>query len=270
MIKLIALDLDGTLMYTDHITVTEENRSALKKAHDSGAKIAVATGRTLAIIGDVCEQVPEIDYIIYSNGAAVYDRTQGKNIYTRFMSSEFCMPLLKRSLELGSFVELYVNSTDYVQTDMAEDFGADFLPKEFLEKLTQEMTPVSDLTAVAQDKEIEKVTVYAPDKDDFSTLWNELSENDNLYLASSMPVSMEFTAKGVNKGTAIDGMCRVLGITADECMAFGDAGNDCEMLKYCKYSFAMANATPECKASAKYETLSNAENGVAAGINKFI
>lgn len=62
-----------------------------------------------------------------------------------------------------------------------------------------------------------------------------------------MPVSMEFTAKGVNKGTAINGMCNVLGITADECMAFGDAGNDCEMLKYCKYSFAMANGTDECK-----------------------
>ena len=80
MIKLIALDLDGTLMYTDHITVTEENRAALKKAHEKGASLAVATGRTLAIIGDVCEQVPEIDYVIYSNGAAVYDRRQSKNI----------------------------------------------------------------------------------------------------------------------------------------------------------------------------------------------
>ena len=53
MIRLIALDLDGTLMYTDHITVTEENRAALKKAHEKGASLAVATGRTLAIIGDV-------------------------------------------------------------------------------------------------------------------------------------------------------------------------------------------------------------------------
>ena len=84
MIKLIALDLDGTLMYTDHITVTEENRAALKKAHEKGASLAVATGRTLAIIGDVCEQIPEIDYVIYSNGAAVYDRRQSKNIYTSF------------------------------------------------------------------------------------------------------------------------------------------------------------------------------------------
>ena len=69
MIKMIALDLDGTLMYTDHMTVTENNRRALKHAHEHGSKIAISTGRTLAIIGDVCEQVPEIDYIMFSNGA---------------------------------------------------------------------------------------------------------------------------------------------------------------------------------------------------------
>lgn len=270
MIKLIALDLDGTLMYTDHITVTEENRSALKKAHDSGAKIAVATGRTLAIIGDVCEQVPEIDYVIYSNGAAVYDRRQRKNIYTEYMSPDLCEPLLKRSLETGEFVEVYIDGKDYVPKKQAETFGADFLPKEFLEKLSEQMTPIDDIIEFTKGKEIEKVTVYATDKNNFNTLWNELSKNDEIYLASSMPVSMEFTAKSVNKGTAIDGMCKVLGITADECMAFGDAGNDCEMLRYCGCSFAMANGTDECKKSAKYETLSNAENGVAAGINRFI
>lgn len=270
MIKLIALDLDGTLMYTDHITVTRENREALKKAHDKGAKIAVATGRTLAIIGDVCEQVPEIDYVIYSNGAAVYDRAQNKNIYTKYMSWELCEPLLKRCMQLGAFVEVYIKGVDYVQIDMSEGFGADFLPKEFLEQLSQQMNAVDDVTAVAKSKEIEKVTVYVPDKNDYNTLWNELSENEDIYLASSMPVSMEFTAADVNKGTAIDGMCKVLGITSEECMAFGDAGNDCEMLQYCAYSFAMGNATDECKSSAKYQTLSNAENGVAAGINRFI
>jgi Cof subfamily protein (haloacid dehalogenase superfamily) len=157
-----------------------------------------------------------------------------------------------------------------VPKKQAETFGADFLPKEFLEKLSEQMTPIDDIIEFTKGKEIEKVTVYATDKNDFNTLWNELSKNDEICLASSMPVSMEFTAKGVNKGSAINGMCKVLGITADECMAFGDAGNDCEMLKYCKYSFAMANGTDECKKSAKYKTLSNAENGVAAGINRFI
>ena len=80
MIKMIALDLDGTLMYTDHLTVTDGNKNALKYAHDKGSKIAVATGRTLAIIDGVFQQVPEIDYIIYSNGAGVWDRNKNEII----------------------------------------------------------------------------------------------------------------------------------------------------------------------------------------------
>ena len=85
-----------------------------------------------------------------------------------------------------------------------------------------------------------------------------------------MKISDSIKYTGVNKGAALDGMCKALGITADECMAFGDAGNDCEMLEYAKYSFAMANGTQECKQSAKYETKSNAEDGVAHGIMRYL
>ena len=78
MVKLIALDLDGTLTSADHMTVTQKTRDALKRAHDAGAKISIATGRTVAIIGDICQQVPEIDYVIYSNVAGVLDRRNQK------------------------------------------------------------------------------------------------------------------------------------------------------------------------------------------------
>ena len=171
---------------------------------------------------------------------------------------------------MSDFVEVYIDGTDYISKDKAESFGADFLPKEFAEKLAEQMTPVDDLMAVSQGKELEKITVYIKDDEKRSELWNELKSRKEFYVASSMPVSMEFTAQGVNKGTALDGMCKVLGITDENCMAFGDAGNDCEMLEFAKYSFAMANATQKCKKSAKYDTLSNAEDGVAHGINRFI
>lgn len=270
MINLISLDLDGTLMYTDHITVTQANRAALKKAHDKGVKIAISTGRTLAILGDICEQVPQIDYIIYSNGAAVYDIKQKKNIYTNFMSYNMCLPMLKKCLEADSFVEVYIDGTDYVQKNKIESFGINFLPGEFIEKLSEQMTAVEDLPATAKDKEIEKVTVYVQDKKKYAELWNILQAENKFYVASSMPVSMEFTAKNVNKATALEAMCKILGITNKNCMAFGDAGNDCEMLEFAEYSFAMANATQECKKAAKHQTLSNAEDGVAYAINKFI
>lgn len=270
MIKMIALDLDGTLMFTDHTTVTQANRKALKSAHDKGARLTISTGRTLAIIGDVCEQVPEIDYIMYSNGAGVFDRKTGEVIYKNFMSYDFCRDILKWLDTLPAFIEVYIDGVDYVQPDKAKYFGGDILPKEFIEKLTEQMTSVDSLLEIAKDREIEKITIYIPDKEEFDKAWNMLEATEGIQLASSLPISMEITKIGVNKGAALDGMCKALGITADECMAFGDAGNDCEMLEYAKYSFAMANGTQECKNSAKYETKSNAEDGVAHGIMRFI
>ncbi len=78
------------------------------------------------------------------------------------------------------------------------------------------------------------------------------------------------TAKGVNKGAALDNLCKAINFTPDEIMSFGDADNDIEMLQFSGCGIAMANASEECKRAAKYETLSNAQDGIAAAIEKFI
>lgn len=77
-IKLIATDLDGTLMAPDHLTVTKRTYDALKSSHDKGIRLAVATGRSMVLIDNVISQVPFVDYIIYSNGACVYDKNEEK------------------------------------------------------------------------------------------------------------------------------------------------------------------------------------------------
>ena len=82
-VKLIVTDLDGTLMSPDHQTVSERTKNALKTAHDNGVKIAIATGRTLTFTDNVTSQVPFVDYVIYSNGAAVFDRNARTKIAFR-------------------------------------------------------------------------------------------------------------------------------------------------------------------------------------------
>ena len=81
---------------------------------------------------------------------------------------------------------------------------------------------------------------------------------------------VDITAAGVNKGSSIRQMQKRLGITPDECAAFGDFLNDKEMLQAVTYSFAMANAHPDIKKIARFETASNAEHGVIKGIQKLI
>lgn len=270
-VKIITMDLDGTLMSADHMTVSEANRTAIRQAHNNGVKIAISTGRTIAIMGDVCEQVPEVDYVMYSNGAGVMDRQTGKNIYTNFMSWDFCESVLDYLDTMPAFIEVYVNGISYVQENKAEFFIDNILPEEFIDQLMSRMEICKNVKAAVYGKDIEKITIYSKIPEAFDELWKHFSAmNDRIYLASSLPGNMEMTRAGVDKGTALDGMCRALGITPDESMAFGDAGNDCPMLSYSKYSFAMENATDECKASANYITKSNTDDGVAFAIHKYV
>ena len=87
-IELIACDLDGTLMAPDHLTVTDRTYNALYSAHKKGIKIAIATGRTLGFTGGAVEQIPFVDYVIYSNGACAFDCAAGKDIYRNCISAE--------------------------------------------------------------------------------------------------------------------------------------------------------------------------------------
>lgn len=270
MIKLIALDMDGTLMSPDHITVSDENRKALKEAHQKGAKISIATGRTLAIIGDVCEQVPEIDYIIYSNGAGVLDRKAQQNIYQNLMTWDFCKDIIEYLDTLPIFLEIYVDGMSYVQESKAVYFKDGVLPQEFIDKLLSQMTVVESLIETIKDKNIEKISIYTNNENDFQMLWDRFRMTKGIYLASALPLSMEITKSGVDKGAALKGMCETLVIKPSETMAFGDAGNDIPMLEFADYSFAMANGTEECKRAAKFQTISNGQDGVAYGIRQFI
>ena len=118
-------------------------------------------------------------------------------------------------------------------------------------------------------KDIEKITIYSADIEVLNDIRKHYENSNEVSVASSHPANLELTKKGVTKATALSELCNRLGITAENVMAFGDSGNDCDMLDFAKWSFAMANASEECKASAKYETRSNAESGVAYAVTKY-
>ena len=91
-----------------------------------------------------------------------------------------------------------------------------------------------------------------------------------LEMVTSFAENLEFTAVGVNKGTAVQALSARLGLGPEQVMAFGDAGNDLEMLAWAGWSFAMANASVEAKKAARYETGSNAEGGVGMAVERWL
>lgn len=269
-IKIITLDLDGTLMSPDHLTVSEKNRKALKAAHDRGIKIAISTGRTLAIMGDVCQQVEDVDYIMYSNGAAVLDRSTNKNIYTNLMSSSLCCEMIDYLDSFHVFYEIYIDGFSYAPKNKVQYFDFSFLPKEFVDDLTSKITLCDNIKDTIGSKDVEKITVYCVPEQVFPVMWNHFDNMESIALTSSLQNNTEMTAATADKGMALRGICEALSISPEEAMAFGDAANDCPMLIFAGFSFAMGNGTDECKAAAKYITKSNGEDGVAHAIQKFI
>lgn len=273
-IRIIALDMDGTLMAPDHLTVTQRTRNALQHAHDAGVKIAIATGRTMAYISDVFDQVPMVDYVIQSNGAAVFDRKKNEYIYTSLLDWDFSKKIIEYIETLPVFYEIYAHGKSYANPQKAQFFSNPEVPRGFIDHLMNNMELHTDVVSEISGNNLEKINLYCPDSHLDSTLfdrlWQEFSAIEGVDVASALPGAIEMTRKGVTKGSALAGLCDALGFTPNQAMAFGDAGNDCPMLQLAKYSFAMENGTDQCKKSAKYIAPSNADDGVAKMVEKFV
>lgn len=268
-IKIIASDLDGTLMAPDHQTVTQRTKDALIKAHEKGIKIAIATGRTLSLIKDVTKQIPFVDYIIYSNGASVFDCNENKTIYTEHIPKEKAEKIVRLIDKMPVFYNVYYNGNMYLRKDCGVFNGGNEFSKEFLEHFLAISIQEENMEKFASDKECEMIIIYGADekcRKEILSLMEELGELDHV---SSVMNNIEITASKAAKGSALKAICDKIGCTSKEAMAFGDALNDCSMLSFAENSFAMENGDEVCKKSAKYVTKSNGEDGVAQAIEKY-
>ncbi|MBE6771888.1 MAG: HAD family phosphatase [Ruminococcaceae bacterium] len=267
-IKIIATDLDGTLMAPDHITVTPRTKQALLDAHEKGIKVAVATGRALNFTEGVTKQIPFADYVICSNGASVYDRNNQKFIYTNLVSSEITAQAIELLKTLPVYYNIYVDGGIYVQKGSEKYFENTGLPTVFLEEFASKLTVCDDISASTCGKGAELIDVFYVNDEQKKIIF-DFFESNGLVLTSALAGVVSATAVGADKGTALGGLCKIMDIGADEAMAFGDASNDSTMLKYAYYSFAMENGDDICKASARFAAPSNAEDGVAQMVEKY-
>ena len=267
-IKIIATDLDGTLMAPDHLTVTERTKSALSSAHDKGIKVSIATGRALNFTSGVTSQIPFADYVICSNGASVYDRNNKKFIYTNLVSSEITAEAIALLNTLPVYYNIYIDGNIYAQKGADMFFNNLNLPTVFLEDFVSRLIICDDISEDTKGKGAELIDVFFSDENSKKTIL-EFFDKKGLFLASALEGVVSATAQGSDKGTALKGLCDFLGIKSDEAMTFGDASNDATMLEYAYYSFAMENGDEICKNSARFSAPSNADDGVAQMIEKY-
>ena len=116
---------------------------------------------------------------------------------------------------------------------------------------------------------MEKVIFYTESETDSDSALTYLSSIPDIFVSSSVKSSIEFTKAGADKGSAVSGICRYMGITEEEVMALGDAGNDIPMLRTAGYGIAMENADDKTKSAARFITDRNTGDGVAKAIYKY-
>lgn len=265
MYKLLALDMDGTLL-NENKAISKENFQAIQSAKEKGVKVVLATGRPLKGIEKYLNQlnlITENDYAVAFNGAVIQNTKTGKILSKTLMTMDDVKYLYSLSKNLN--VNIHISTPTSCIT-----------PK--LNKYTEHEAAINGLDIELlnfDDVNPNTTVIKVMFIDDETLLDNAIKQlPDEVYskytVVRSAPFFLEFINNSANKGIGVDILAKNLGIKREEVICMGDAGNDIHMIKYAGLGVAMGNAFPEIKEIADYVTKTNEENGVAHVINKFI
>jgi len=269
-IKMIAMDIDGTLLTTDHC-LTECNRSALERCVNSGIALVVATGRPSTTIPKIVRDIPGIKYLISANGAKIHDAT-GKIFSEKYLSPlaiRKVWPLLEDELIM---CEVYWKGIPYVSTVCNNALHRYGIPDSFEKHTINTRMPVDNLPAFTESHigEIEAINFNYATKKIQKRIFDLLSEGGDYALSSSLPFNYTIGVTGVSKYVAIKQICETMKIEMSSVMAFGDGDNDLDMIRFSGIGVAMANASSSLKEAADFVTLDCENSGIAYAIEKLI
>ena len=275
-IKLIALDLDGTLFNKDGI-ISAANKEQLNRAAAQGIKIVISTGRPFN--GLPFEQIKDttIEYALTTNGASVY-RIEGKEcLYENGMDMETIMPILDWILAREIHIDIYMDGVGFTPIRCRENLGRLDVPESLRQYMLATRTPVEDLVGYVSDcgKMIQKINLNFYPQPDGTFLHRDetlkfLKANASIEVVCGGFNNFEISKAGVTKATGLQALTAHLGTTMEETMAIGDSENDYSMINAAGLGVAMGNASDDIKAIADYITTSNEEDGVGEAIKNFI
>ena len=270
--KLFAFDLDGTMLGKDG-SLSPKGEKALTAAAAQGVELVPTTGRILGFLPESLTRLPFIRYVVTSNGAAVYDLSSGKRLYSCLLSWQLAVEVLDILREYPIFVEIYAQGRPVLRRgDLVRAWEEYGFPERKRMYLKKDYLQVQSLRQYIKETQIspEKINLpYLPEKLR-GEIKERLSQNKNVKLVSSIFDNLEINAAGCHKGAALAALGEILNISRENTAAIGDNGNDREMLEYAGLSIAMGNATEEIKKIAKATTASCEEDGAALAIENYI
>ena len=268
MYKIIACDLDETLIRTDRV-ISEVDKEAIRKAGELGVKFVPTTGRGFNTVDGTLSDLgllgKENEYVISYNGGAITENKGNKLLHYEGITFELASELYKRGLNYDVCIHVYTKSDIYVYNLIQEEI-------EYLAG-RQKMTEIfSDNIDFLKGQEIVKCLYMNTDRTYLQQIEEELKDiTQDVDVSYSSNRYIEFNHKGVNKGAGLKALADLLGVDMEDTIAIGDNLNDLSMIKLAGLGVGVANAVESMKRDCDYITSATCnENAVAEVINKFI
>jgi len=271
MYKLIALDLDGTLLNSKK-QISKENMEAIRLAESKGIKVVFCSGRIYAGARIYAEEASIKDPLIACNGAVIRDVYTGETIYNNTLNDEDCYKVIDMCHMEDIYFHFYIGDTMY--TEKLEFSSLSYWKKneQLPEKDRVDIRLVENMTETLEKCKIKasKIVIVSRDIEKLKRVRKMISGIETIDVMSSNFDNFEIVNRGVSKGNALKILTEKLNISMIEIAAIGDNENDYSMLREAGLSIAMRNAENSLKEISDFVTLSNDENGVAKAINDYI
>lgn len=288
MKKIIAIDLDGTLL-NSYGEVSEENREAIRKSKEYGARVILASGRVPSSVKNFAIDLKTDRYIICGNGTSIYDIEKDETIYENYMDKEKALEIIKVCEENSIFYSVY---TENAIISKSLNYNVLVYYSENANKEESKKTNINIVENVYEyidkinTKNILKINVCDSDKIIFEGMLRKIREisDINLLEISNMTRRVvkngteeiilkyfytEISNENVNKWTAIQKLSEILQIERKDVIAIGDNINDKMMVENAGTGIVMGNGSLALQIKNGNVVSDNNKNGVAEGIEKF-
>lgn len=289
MYKLIAIDLDGTLL-NSYGEISDKNKKAIKKAKENGTQVVIASGRHITSVKSFAKEINSENYSICGNGAILYDMKNDEILYNKFIDKEKILEIIDVCEQNSIYYNIYTE-TEILTRTIA--YSALFYKQENEKKDSKYQTNikvVEDLYNFVKDDKSNnyiKVTIYDDNLSIFNRIIQKLREIEDIDVLDVGHMSRkmikvnnedveikyyytEITKNDVNKWNAIKVLMNKLNIGANEVVTIGDNVNDKEMLENAGLGVVMENSAEYVKEFGNVVVKDNDSDGVAQAIEEYV
>lgn len=269
-VKLIALDMDETLIPSSTEEVSEENARAIAGAQKAGIPVTIATGRIYTYTKNTVDELNIRIPVIASNGADI--RLNHKPIKTDTLDIKDVVSVINNASEFEGMMR-FIFSGDYIYTTPNDK--NEHLFERWLKNSPGGILPVKYFNSFDEifpevEGNVQKILLWAQNKDQHNEAKARLEQiKSNFNVSNGEDINLEINSKEMSKAQGLKYIADYLNIPMENVLAIGDSGNDAPMLEAAGISVAVENAMPVAKSAAKYITDSCLNDGVAKAIYEF-